>query len=1230
MGIRNLVQDRFLLFAVLSLCTAVALWFFFDNSIQQQDNFVEDITENIHKELAIVNIDLQAVTEQIAENPSVPFDKMMVDSKYYYCVFSNGELAYWSDYRVPTKYESLKGDYDYKIIALKTGSYVARRILADTAQNIEVFSLLPISHNPRIKNKYLVSGFNEAIFYNSNISFTNQEQEHYNIFTEEGVFLFSVNFENGYKLQNHPVQLLVFFLVTSAIIFFILFLLQLVRRQVHHGKVLQGFLWLVFGLAAVRFLMLAFSFPFGIIDFDLFNARFFASSNLNPSLGDLLLNALSVFAVAYYLFRYYYRFKIYRYILNTEGMGRQLLSFALILSSYFLLLMFYELMMNMQKHAQWILDITISIDFSFFKLISLLVFTIGSLSYFMAVHIIFKTAIRLNKNNTKKMLLQFALATAVFVSLSLFIKWPFILLACITGTFFLVVYFLQLTNHFIRVSYFTFIYFFVAAMVTSTVGAYTIYKFDLIRNIADQENLATQILSDRDILGEYLLNETIAKTKADEFIAFTFTNLFSSKSSVKQKIKRKHLNGYLDKYDITINLFDQKGNPIENPGYVDNYFQLKNNYENEEEKTEYNAIFHYEKTENEGGYIAFIPIKYSKSDKNSGFITLNLSLKRIIPNSVYPELLVDQEFAISKTKEEYSYGLYVDKALQNTFGIFNVSNDFSKADLANDKLYDRGFRKGNNYYLGVKGEKNKVVVMSSKAYQGKDFMANFSFLFLLLVFSVLIVLIIYSIRFGVKGTDINLTTKIQMYLNFAFFLPLIIVSISTLSLLSSNYKDQREFRYFKKAEGLKEGVTNLLERFHQNRIDQEELTENLKDIAKYAESDLNLFSNTGKLIASTQPLIYEYELLSGYLHPTAMSAFINGENRFILDESVGKLQYNTTFYGLKSSETARLTGILTIPFFDSENELDKQIITVLGNILIIFTIIFIAFLVFSYFASRFLTTPLQYITEKIRRITLTDTNTPMVWNANDEIGLLVGEYNKMLLNLEASKEALAQSEKESAWREMAQQVAHEIKNPLTPMKLNLQHLKRVLGDDDEQAQKTQKMIGNLLHQIDTLSDIATSFSSFAQMPTPKNERFELSAMLKKSIDLHKSDKNITIHAQIEAGKFYVLGDEKMFGRIINNLIINGVQSVEDGRAMIEISLEASGKKVIIEVKDNGSGIEDNIAGKIFIPKFSTKETGSGIGLAIAKRGVEHAGGSIWFETKIGLGTAFFIELPLID
>jgi len=265
-------------------------------------------------------------------------------------------------------------------------------------------------------------------------------------------------------------------------------------------------------------------------------------------------------------------------------------------------------------------------------------------------------------------------------------------------------------------------------------------------------------------------------------------------------------------------------------------------------------------------------------------------------------------------------------------------------------------------------------------------------------------------------------------------------------------------------------------------------------------------------------------------------------------------------------------------------------------------------------------------------ISLSGTNTPMVWNSDDEIGLLVGEYNKMLVNLEESKKALARTEKESAWREMAQQVAHEIKNPLTPMKLNLQHLKRTLeikhGGNKE---LTQKAIDNLLHQVDTLNDIATSFSAFAKMPIPKNERIELVTTIKNALHLHEHDQAVSLSTVMENGPLFVNGDEKLLGRIINNLIINGIQSVPTGRKPeISVILKQSNNKVIIEVKDNGEGINEDIADKVFIPNFSTKDNGSGIGLAISKRGIEQSGGSIWFETKKNIGTTFFIELPLVD
>ena len=150
------------------------------------------------------------------------------------------------------------------------------------------------------------------------------------------------------------------------------------------------------------------------------------------------------------------------------------------------------------------------------------------------------------------------------------------------------------------------------------------------------------------------------------------------------------------------------------------------------------------------------------------------------------------------------------------------------------------------------------------------------------------------------------------------------------------------------------------------------------------------------------------------------------------------------------------------------------------------------------------------------------------------------------------------------------------------------------------------------------------------MPIPKNERIELTKVVKEASNLHANDKALELHTDIEAGPIYVIGDEKLLGRIINNLVINGIQAVKSGeKPEIFIGLATQAHKAVIEVRDNGTGINDQIAEKIFIPNFSTKESGSGIGLAISKRGIEQAGGSIWFETIAGKGTSFFIELPLV-
>jgi nitrogen fixation/metabolism regulation signal transduction histidine kinase len=273
------------------------------------------------------------------------------------------------------------------------------------------------------------------------------------------------------------------------------------------------------------------------------------------------------------------------------------------------------------------------------------------------------------------------------------------------------------------------------------------------------------------------------------------------------------------------------------------------------------------------------------------------------------------------------------------------------------------------------------------------------------------------------------------------------------------------------------------------------------------------------------------------------------------------------------------------------------------------------------------------MTHKFRRINLHQLNEPVDWKSDDEIGMLVKSYNEMLTKLSESKEELAKNEKQTAWREMAKQVAHEIKNPLTPMKLTIQQLQRTMLRDlppnMPQSERIRRTFESLIDQIDNISDIATSFSDFAKMPLPKNELFEISSVLNKAADLYADDLKITLRRDIQARRVNVIGDRQLIGRIITNLIINGIQSVPEGRRPdISLRLRTDDANVYIEVQDNGNGIPESIRPKVFLPNFSTKQGGSGLGLAIAKRGVEHAGGNIWFETEEGIGTTFFLSLPI--
>src|SRR5690606_38765170 len=324
----------------------------------------------------------------------------------------------------------------------------------------------------------------------------------------------------------------------------------------------------------------------------------------------------------------------------------------------------------------------------------------------------------------------------------------------------------------------------------------------------------------------------------------------------------------------------------------------------------------------------------------------------------------------------------------------------------------------------------------------------------------------------------------------------------------------------------------------------------------------------GHLLASSQPAIFTNGLASPYSDEEAVRRIRQGENQMIITERVGSLQYNVSYVSLKSPVTGTLIGILGVPFFQSQASLEKIQIRALANILNVFAVMFIVLLVLSYVVSEWLTFPLHFITRSLSRTSLTKTNQPLTWDARDEIGLMVREYNNMVYKLEESKAELERSQRERAWREIAQQVAHEIKNPLTPMKLTLQQLERQLKNGGDVRDKIPKALDSLMAQVDTLNEIASSFSTFAKMPVPDIQRVELVGLIKRIVDLHGQSGAITFrHPQ---GDVEVLGDPQLLGRVFSNIILNAFQAARPGTPIrVDISLERVEDVWRISFRDNG-------------------------------------------------------------
>jgi nitrogen fixation/metabolism regulation signal transduction histidine kinase len=1205
-------------------------------------------TRSVQSHLSEALVQMEKEGKQIKrtfqENNNTPLVVLSKQLRYEFYIFKNEELVFWSDHLFTPEYKWLSGFFKYRFLDLKRGKFIVYKNSFATGggNQIEIVCFLPIQVRYEIENAYLQSAYNHNIIPSNSVQIDDEGEAYYryNLFSPEGQYLFSMipteadslraKYWSAWSLAAALGAWLLLGLLTHRIV-------RRLRAQRQHEWAFGALLLFLIAFRIFFFYQLPL---LKVFEWDIFNPKFYASSQWSSSLGDLIVSLSLLLAALIHLLRSYYRFKIYKNIVLLPALGRDLLSVLCIMAAYWVFWAHFSMMSTIYLHSQINLDITQELDFPLAKIACLVIFLLLSVIYFVLSNLLVRVLMRLNEKRYLHISLLFATGTFVYGTLSYLNGQFYALLILLGGAYLVVATYLALPKYLYQFRYFTSIYLFLAALICAASGAYSVYVFGQEREHVQMKKYAESLLEENDLYTEFILQEIEKQIQKDAFIKESFQNPFINAQLLRQRIKKMYVKNALDSYQVDVYAFDWVGNSLQKDK-KNNYQDFLQRYQQRSFRTEHpNTFFVSENDvlENSLGanlskqYLHFIEIY--KDRHLAGYVILDLKQRKDLPNNVYPELLIDKRFKQPKEYKSYSYAIYTEAQLLYNTGEFNYEKEFKKAFLKFPSLYAQGYEYKTFKHLAQRSEKGRIAVVSAPVYTLGKLYANFSLFFLLLVITYFGIAVLYAFNSPYTGITFNYATRIQIYLNIAFFLPLIIISVFTLSIVSSSYEKDLINSFINKAESAGKSLLYSLEGYWQEEEGKEKLVQDLLNVAQYAEADLNLFDTRGRLIASSQPSIYESGLLSFYINSEAHTAIIEQkERKLMLSEAVGLLNYKSVYIAVYTYDTNRLLGILSIPFFDAEDERDKKIINILSTTINIFTATFIVFMIVSYFASRILTVPLQMITQKIKKTNLQDYNEPLEWDSEDEIGLLVNEYNRMLINLEESKQALAQSEKESAWREMAKQVAHEIKNPLTPMKLTLQHLQMKIEKENIQLRELiAKPFDTLLSQIDTLSDIATSFSTFAKMPTPRHELFEAGAVVRKVVQLFKANHEVDLFSHLAKGDFMVRGDEQLLGQILNNLMLNAIQAVPKHRKpqiLIHIFLEQS-QNVRIEIRDNGVGIPKEIQNKVFVPNFSTKFTGSGIGLALAKRGIEHAGGKIWFETVEGEGTCFFIDLPLAE
>lgn len=1222
-----------------------------DKSITGKDLLIHEagiLQENLAvKERLVYNFIDQDENLKLAERYHIDSDKALAFIDLYremgvnLLVYNREKLQFWSTSRIEPAINNIKEGTSFT--QFPNGWY---ELIKKTKGDYTFLFIITVKNQFSIENQYLKSQIAPELFSKNTLDLASfNDKETVDIFSINKEYLFPVKL--NYSDQANTYKQLELWLWLIGLFSICLFVNSYCNLLASMGLTTSATLILTIFFIAIRLSDLEYAWLNNQLEIEIFNPTIYAQSDLLPSLGGFLLNVLAITWVCFFAYSHRHSYTFPNWMTKSKVFGIVLhLLFLLVLGELGFLIedVFFGLIDNSKINF----EITNIVNMDFISWICIFILCLVWLDLFLVISVCLTLSKKLNVS-LKLRLILFLTALSAYFIYKLIDGFTVFFLA------YALLIFIMAWNNYVQHNRFSISSFAALFFCLAFLSSIKYNKFNDMKERATRKHIAEKLLQADDPKVINFIAGFESNISSDSLIATYFKNPSREQSfQIHNYISKKYLDGYLERFDYKIYEYNPDGVTLKNDNSPP-LSKYKSLIQSGAMKTsDANYFYRINDTFGFQSYFGMIPIL--NNGNILGSMVIELKSQPFDYNNYFPDLLIDGKLKSDEDFSAYSIAFYKDNKLFSQSGMFTyemLNKKFTgikdRFEFKNDKVLDYNHHQTLDYnHLIFKPDQSKLIIISKEKLSFVVRLATLSFFFLVFIlFSASLYCLIWLFKnlssrergwfnlnryLLINANKILYKTRIQVSIVLAVVATLLIVGWTTFYFIKSEYIEQQDNVMREKVRKVKLAYEKTILN-GQLPPSSEQAKFEFNQFADINAAFINLYDAKGNLYLTNLPKMYDYGIVGAkigakafiYLSLRQSSEFLNTSER------IGDFNYAAGYAPIRNVHNQTIAYI-GLPYFTTDADYQAKIGLFINTLINIYALVFVLIGVLAVFLANQITYPLTFIQESIRRTKLGERNQPIIWHRQDEIGLMINEYNKMLAELEKSAIKLARSERESAWREMAKQVAHEIKNPLTPLKLGVQLLEKSWKERDPNFDmKFAKFNHSFIEQIDSLATIASEFSNFAKMPDTKLESIDLLEIIEQAIGVF----NIIEHVEITLinqtnGDLMILGDKDQLLRTFNNLLKNAIEATEGKEeGLVGIKINNDSQYVFIEVGDNGKGIDKNLEHKIFAPNFTTKSSGTGLGLAFVKQAIENAGGTIDFKSSTNVGTTFYISFPLL-